>query len=148
MHRLVEEAERLDVTFEFVRSLSPHHPGNYSHARRHIQILDGMTQTKTVCAFAHELGHAVYGHEPTLFEHINQKAERAADEWAAHFLISPEDYRAAEARYGLHLDWIAQELGVLERLVVAFERTLLRIGDSVYVRPKLGVGQWTAQYSA
>ncbi len=148
MQRLIEEARALDVTYEFVTDLSPHHPGSYSHSRRHIEVLDGMSYTKTLCAFAHELGHATLQHELTMFDHINEKHERAADEWAAHFLIDPTEYKAAEARFGTRTDWIAQELGVLKRTVEAFEQSLVRVGNRVYVHPKMGVGQWTAEYIA
>ncbi|QAB19290.1 ImmA/IrrE family metallo-endopeptidase [Leucobacter muris] len=107
-----------------------------------------MTNVKTVCAFAHELGHATMRHTSSIFSYINARQERAADEWAAHFLIDVDEYRHAEAKYGTRTDWIGQELGVLDRLVVAFERSLHRIGDTIYVNPKMGSGQCNARYSA
>ncbi|WP_017791913.1 ImmA/IrrE family metallo-endopeptidase [Leucobacter salsicius] len=145
MKRLIEYAATIGVTYELSDDLSPHHPGSYSDSRRHIKILDGMTDTKTVCAFAHELGHATLAHRNSLFDWINDRQERAADEWAAAFLIDLDEYGLAESKYGLRTDWIAQELGVLERLVTAFERSLHRFGDCVYINPRMGAGQYAAR---
>lgn len=73
-----------------------------------------------------------------MFGHYDAKDELRADERAAHLLINMDDYRAAEARYGTNIEAIAQELEVMDYIVEAFERTLARIGDSVYVGAKLG----------
>lgn len=148
MQRLIDWCEASGVTFEFTGSLDPKHPGCYSDPRRHIEVLDGMDPVKTLSAFAHEAGHAALCHVPSLFDHVTARQERAADEWAAHFLIDPTEYRLAEAKYGTRVDWIAQELGVLKRLVVAFEHTLDRIGNTVYVNPRMGARQYTARIPA
>lgn len=148
MRQLIDEASRLGVTWEFTDSLDPHHPGKYADEIRHIWILDGMTYTKTICAFAHELGHAALGHSHSIFAHIEARQERAADEWAAHFLIDPDEYRIAEAKYGTRMDWIAQELGVLQRIAEAYAGSLDRLGDMIYVRPRMGDGQFAARLTA
>ena len=146
--RLVAFACALGVSYEFVDDLDPRHPGEYCDHTRHIKILAGMTRAKTISSFGHELGHAVLRHVESMFPWLNERQERQADEWAAHFLIDAEEYRFAEERFGSNTKWIAQELGVLERLVIAYERTLNRIGGAVYVGPKMGVGQYAARFEA
>ena len=148
MQRLTQYAADLGVTLRAVTDLDPRHPGAYCHALRHIDYLDGMNATKMRSVLAHELGHATYGDEPSMLEPENERMERRADEWAAHFLIDVNEYRAAEERYGANVDWIAQELGVLRRLVVAYERTLCRLGDYVYVKPRHGLGQYAQRWEA
>ena len=138
MDRLLEYAASIGVSVAFIDGLDPHHPGRFSQARRHIDVLDGMMRIKTECALAHELGHATLMHEPTIFAHVAAKQERAADAWAAHFLIDNTEYQYAEQKYGTRTDWIAQELGVLQRLVDAYECTLTKLGDTVYVGAQLG----------
>lgn len=148
MRRLIDEARRMGVTWEFTDDLDPHHPGKYADEVRHIWVLDGMTYTKTLCTFAHELGHAALGHSHSMFGHIEARQERAADEWAAHFLIDPDEYRIAEAKYGTRMDWIGQELGVLQRIAEAYAGSLLRLGDMIYVGSRMGDGQWAARITA
>lgn len=143
--RLVSFAAAIGVTFEFSDELDPKHPGDYCDHTRHIRILAGMGQVKTNSTFAHELGHAALRHVTSMFAWLDARQERQADGWAAHFLIDAEEYRLAEEKYGSNTKWIAQELGVLERLVVAYERTLNRLGETIYVGPKMGVGQYTAR---
>lgn len=147
MKRLTDYATNLGVTIEYVNNLDPHHPGDYSDSKRRVRILDGMNYTRTLCTLAHELGHATHRHTPALLPRDAAKQERIADEWAAHFLINADDYRHAESRYGTRTDWIAQELGLLERLITAYERTLHRIGDTIYVNPRMGAGQYAARIS-
>lgn len=142
MEALYDYAVSRGVRVEFRQDIDPRHPGYYCHETRTIELLDGMNRVKTRSVLAHELGHATYGHEPSILEHLNLKQERHADEWAAQFLIDPDEYRLAEEKYGTNTAWIGQELEVLERLVIAYERLLHRIGDSVYVRPRMGAKQW------
>lgn len=78
-----------------------------------ITLRHGMSDADTLCALAHELGHAHYGdpagHDPRL--------EARADRFAARLLISPVEYAAAERAYGAHPAHIAHELGVTVHLV-------------------------------
>ena len=131
-----------------VRGLDPRHPATYCHATHTLDYRDGMGPVTMMSVIAHEFGHEWYGDEPSLFDHVNTRQERRADEWAAHFLIDVDEYRLAEERYGSRTDWIGQELGVLPRLVVAYERTLCRLGDYVYVNPRHGIGQYAMKWSA
>lgn len=80
---------------------------------RNISLRDGMTDVATLCALAHELGHAEAG-DPPGHEGL---AERRADRFAARLLISPVDYRAAEETYGPHPARLAAELGVTTHLL-------------------------------
>lgn len=148
MDRLFDYAHCIGVTVEFSNDLDPRHPGEFCNHTRHMRLLDGMTRVKTEGTFGHELGHATLEHVSSMFLWLNAKQERAADEWASRFLIDPCEYRIAEEKFGAHTEWIAQELGVLHRLVLAYERTLHRIGDVVYVNPRMGIGNWDARFEA
>lgn len=112
--------------------------GDYHAQTQQIRLQPNMLYRKERSVLAHELAHHVYADEPDIFGKLPKRAEDRADEWAAHFLIDLEDYIHAEERFGTHTEWIADELCVLDRLVKAYERTLTRIGDSIYVNPKLG----------
>lgn len=87
---------------------------------------------------AHELAHMIRGDRRTMFGYYDDRDERRADEWAAHFLIDMDDYSLAESRCGTNIEAIAQELEVMDYIVDAYERTLHRIGDYIYVNAKLG----------
>ena len=113
-----------------------------------IYMQPGLLACKERSLAWHEIAHAVLGHEPTMFEHLNRRQELAADEWASHMLIDHGEYALAEEKFGANTEWIAQELCVLEKIVVAYERTLLRIGDEVIVNARLGRGQWTQKLEA
>lgn len=138
MQRLFAIAHEMGVTIEMVNHLTPERPGVYIHNLRLIQVLDGMTLVKTMCVTAHELGHAHYADLPSIFDRHSQRQEDRADEWAALLLIDHREYRLAEEKYGSNTKWIAQELGVLPRIINAYEGTLSRIGDTIYVKPTLG----------
>ncbi|WP_311342556.1 ImmA/IrrE family metallo-endopeptidase [Corynebacterium riegelii] len=78
-----------------------------------VTVRHGMDDVSTLCALAHELGHAHYGdpagHHP--------RYEARADRFAARLLISPVDYALAEQSYGPYPARIAHELGVTKHLV-------------------------------
>jgi hypothetical protein len=145
---LYDYAASIDVTIEFGELSSLQRIGDYCNHTRVVRIQDGMLYRKTRSVLAHELGHATYRDEPSALEHVNRRMELRADEWAAHFLISEDAYRDATEKFGQHAPSIAQELCVLERLVAAFERTLERVGDTVYINPRMGAGQWSHRLTA
>lgn len=95
--------------------------GFYWHHYRTISIREGLSDRQRLSTFAHELGHAFRGDEPTgtVFD---IRAERAADKYAAMLLISPAEYAAAEAIHGAHIDAIAYELGVSRHLVQVWQK--------------------------
>lgn len=148
MQQLHDYAMMLGVSVEYADLTHLGISGDYHHESRAIRLQDGMVYRKHRTAFGHELGHATRGDVPSMFPHIEARQERHADEWAAHFLFDEAEYRIAEEKYGARTDWIAQELCVLERLVIAYERTLHRIGDEIYVSPKMGAGQWARKVIA
>lgn len=116
--------------------------GEYLHDRQLIRLRSGMAARLHRSVLAHEVAHAVFADVPSMFGPVNRKQERRADEWAALRLISPDAYRRAEAMHGCHPGALAVELGVITRIVEAYQRVLARIGDTVYVDAKMGAGQW------
>ncbi|MFJ4225643.1 ImmA/IrrE family metallo-endopeptidase [Microbacterium sp. NPDC089695] len=116
--------------------------GGYRPASATIRVSPGMSARTTCSVIAHELGHAVLGHEPTDDPAIRARQERRADEWAARLLIAPHAYAEAEAMRSGHPASIAFDLGVAVDLVLAYQRLLRRVGDVTYVAPRLGTGQW------
>ena len=88
-----------------------------------ISLRLGMSDVATLCALAHELGHAQAGDPPG---HLGAN-ELRADRFAARLLISPVEYRAAEETYGPHPARLAAELGVTTPLIHVFQSTLERI---------------------
>ncbi|GLJ78667.1 ImmA/IrrE family metallo-endopeptidase [Microbacterium imperiale] len=108
-----------------------------------IRLRPGMNARLHRCVLAHELGHHALGHTPTRFGPVHAKQERAAEEWGALRLISIADYRHVEEIHAGHLGAMAVDLGVMRSTLEAFQCVLLRLGDTVYVRPKMGAGMFT-----
>lgn len=122
--------------------------GGYDHAAMTIRLDPGMSVRTATSVLAHELGHATLGHTVSTHPEARARQERRADEWAALLLISPAAYAAAEAVRGTHRASLAFELGVTVELVDAYRRLLQRIGDSVYIAPRMGSGQWAHRIAA
>lgn len=93
--------------------------GWYSHHTRTISLRSNLTEREYRSTLAHELGHAVRGdtHTGTIFD---QRAERAADQFAAQLLIDHDSYARAEAIHGTALDAIGYELGVTTHLLAVW----------------------------
>ncbi|MEV8338480.1 ImmA/IrrE family metallo-endopeptidase [Leucobacter sp. NPDC077196] len=136
----------LGVRVEFTDLRHLRRNGDYCHELRLIRLQDGLLPRKLRHVYAHELGHATHRDEPSMFSAENARQERRADEWAAHFLIDADEYREAEERHAGKIDAMAVDLYVLERTIIAYQRTLQRIGDTVYVHPRYGFGQWSDRY--
>ncbi|MGV3071521.1 ImmA/IrrE family metallo-endopeptidase [Corynebacterium phoceense] len=81
--------------------------------QRAITVQDGMDDATTLCALAHELGHAHYNDPPG---HHGMREIRA-DRFAAKLLVSPTEYAAAEALFGPQPALIANELGVTVKVL-------------------------------
>lgn len=137
---------KLDVRIEYADLTHLKRSGDFDLYTRTIRLEPGMLYRKERCELAHELAHATFGDEPSMFDITNRRQEARADEWAAHFLIDPNEYQMAEEKYGADTAWIAQELSVIRRIVIAYERTLKRIGDEVYVKPRHGRAQWISRF--
>lgn len=132
----------LGVVVEVTTDLPEDRDGDYCHETRTIRVRDGLHARHHRSVLAHELGHAVFADVPSPFGPVNAKQERRAEEWAALRLILLADYRAAEAHCGGHLGAMAIELGVMRSTVAAFAKVLSRVGDTVYLQPKMGAGMW------
>lgn len=144
MHRdalLMDMLAALGVEVEYAE-LRPGRDGEYIHEIRRVRLRPGMSERLHRSVLAHETAHAVFGDEPSMFGPANAKQERRADEWAALRLIRHDDYRRAECIHHGHAGAIAHDLGVVRGIVDAYRRVLLRVGDTVYVAPKMGAGQW------
>lgn len=144
MQPLYDYAMELDVRIEYDDLTHLQRYGDFHLASRTIRLQHGLLYRRERSTLAHELAHATFSDEPSMLEHTNRRQEARADEWAAHFLIDPHEYRIAEEKCGNNTEAIAIELHVTKRLVEAYERTLHRIGDAVYVKPAFG--RYQAKY--
>ena len=81
--------------------------------QRAVTVRHGMADAETLCALAHELGHAHYG-DPAGHD---RRYELRADRFAARLLISPVEYALAEQTYGTHPARLAAELGVTVHMI-------------------------------
>lgn len=138
---LLELAAQAGVRIKYT-SLPEDRDGEYNHSRRLIRLRSGMNARLHRSVLAHELAHAVFGDVPSRFGPVAAKQERRAEEWAALRLIHHDDYRYAETVHHGHAGAMAVDLGVMRSIVEAFQRVLLRVGDAVYVAPKMGAGQY------
>lgn len=105
-------AAELGVVIVETSRLHPSLNACYHHGARRVFVsgrIDGVTRR---CAIAHELGHAVYGHERAEDERYSKRQEDQADLWALGQLITVESYRLAELTVGHHPGAIAAELRV------------------------------------
>lgn len=116
--------------------------GDYNAKTNTIRLQEGMSRRLFRSVLAHELCHAVFGDVPSRFGPVNAKQERRADEWAALRLIEHTDYSEAERLREGNVALIAQDLDVIDDIVHAYQRILQRFGNTTYVAPKMGVGQW------
>lgn len=116
--------------------------GGYHDGLKQIRINPGMSRRATRSVLAHEIAHALFRDVPSHHGPVNAKQERRADEWAALYLITPDAFADAEKHRGGHSPSMAYDLDVTVELVEAFRRVLLRVGDTVYVDPKMGAGQF------
>ena len=115
LHRL---AEQLGV--QHVRR-SGGQKGWYNPTTRTISTRRGMSITQYKSTLAHELGHAYYGDTPTGNGWYDTRTERRADLYAAHLLITPEDFHDAYIWHGGHLPAIADELEVTQHLLKTWQ---------------------------
>lgn len=144
MQALYDYAKARGVRVEYTDLSHLGRAGDCHAPTHHIRLQPGMLYRKERSVLAHELAHDHYGDVPDMFGNLSKRQEDRADEWAAHFLIDINEYKYAEELHGTHTEAIARELCVLNKLVVAYERTLHRVGGMIYVNPKLG--HYTARY--
>ncbi|UOQ58135.1 ImmA/IrrE family metallo-endopeptidase [Leucobacter allii] len=146
MQQLFDLADAGNISVEF-RPLAQRN-GEYRDDLKRIRLREDMPPRLMRFTFAHELGHAAFRDVPSMFGPENARQERRADEWAALRLIELDAYREFEALREGHVPAIAHDLGVVTRCVEAYQRLLERIGDTVYLDPHMGAGQWLAKVEA
>jgi hypothetical protein len=145
---LYQIAAMLGVTVIFADLTHLGRDGDYNAKTNTIRLQEGMSSRLLRSVFAHELCHAVWGDVPSRFGPVNAKQERRADEWAALRLIDLDDYREVEHLREGNIALMAQDLEVIDDIVRAYQRILQRFGDTIYVAPRMGVGQWTHKVEA
>nr|WP_240921360.1 ImmA/IrrE family metallo-endopeptidase [Microbacterium excoecariae] len=133
---------RLGLTLEYADLAHLEHDGDFQPSTGRLRLQEGLPHRIERSVLAHELAHVIYGDTPTPFGPVAWKQERRADEWAALRLISKEDYKLAELVRDGHAPAMAHDLDVSLDLVRAYQRVLLRTDVAVYVRPRMGLGQW------
>ena len=100
--------------------------GEYRHDLKRIRLRAGMTARLARWTLAHELGHAVFGDEPSTYGPLNARQERRASEWAAMRLITLERYQEVEELREGHVASMAHDLGVVSEAIHAYQRVLMR----------------------
>lgn len=129
---LVAHAAHLGVTVHMGHL--PHDMlGVYDPATERVWISFGLTADEQRSVLAHELGHVHHGHACG-----SDRAERAADRYAADLLVDAEQYAELE-RLGHDEHTIADELDVTVDIVHAYrEHHLQRLGHITYPRRARG----------
>lgn len=130
-----------DLGLEVVGS-PRHHRSGYAPGDNTIHLRRGMTSRITRSVLAHEIAHHLLGHHPTLHGPARSRQERAANEWAALRIITPDGYAHAEHLHHGNPTLMAAELHVADELLTAYQARLLRLGPTVYVDPREGTGQY------
>ena len=119
--KLDQVAEELGVVIGFSSKLPEGWLGAYYHKSGCILLRPGMDRPTMRSVFAHELGHAYYGHERA-HDQPAWRQEALADQYAAKLLIDPRDYDAfsglglasvALARTLMVLPWVVDAFGAL-----------------------------------
>ncbi|MDF9717642.1 ImmA/IrrE family metallo-endopeptidase [Nocardioides sp. ChNu-99] len=111
---LLQHAADLHLEVEW-RDLGPTRRGEYRRAKKVIILSTRLTDAQAVSTLAHELGHHRFADRCS-----TPGAERRAWRYAAALVVTPQEYRAAEAVVGHHPNALAAELGVTSRLVRAW----------------------------
>lgn len=92
--------------------LHPADIGGWFPRSRRVLYRLGMHYAETICAVAHELGHAFHADDYTDDDYRDCKQEVRADRWAVGALINEKDYKQAESLVGSHPGALAAELCV------------------------------------
>ena len=132
MKELLAHAAQLGVSVHMAHLPEPYR-GFYDSARRIVVYGFDLTPVEKVSVLAHELGHAFYDHQC----YGDSAAEEAADRYAARLLIDPLEYASAES-IDASPDAIADELGVLPKLVLAYQQSALTVLRGVTYARGLG----------
>lgn len=121
------------------------HRSGYWPDEQVIYLTPGMPPRTLRCVLAHEIAHHILGHRPAAHGPVRRRQEAAANEWAAKRLIDPDRYAEVEQLRDGHVASMAHDLNVVPEILQVFRSRLLRVGDTVYVAPRLGVGGYAAR---
>lgn len=100
--------------------------GRYYESHRCIVLNAGMTASRTISAFAHELGHASLRHGHALDAREHYRQERQADEYAARLLIDGAEFEETERLYSSDTNTLAYHLGVTPKLIRVWRELAVR----------------------
>ncbi len=134
-HLMATTRDRLDQLFQHCadlgiqvewRDLGETRRGEFHRDANTIVLNHRLTGPQVVACLAHELGHAVLGHDRS-----TPANEQRAWEHAAALVITASDYAAAESRVGPDVAALAVELGVTPRLIEGWRRWWLKRGRTV-----------------
>lgn len=117
-------------------------------SERLVRLHNDLTDRELPYVLGHETWHAINGDEPTMFGFFDERMERRADEWSALQCIDLSHFCELEGLYSSHIPTIAYHLGVPQEAVRVYIGMLSRIGDELFVGPKMGAGQWHDKVTA
>lgn len=120
-----------------------HHRGGYHDGIRQIRLNPRLSSREVRSVLAHEVAHALYRDIPTPYGPARMKQEARAWGWAAQHLVAPEQFAEVERIRDGHAASMAYDLRVTIEVVEAYRRALLRTDEAVYVRPRIGTGQYS-----
>ena len=126
----------LGVAIEYTNDLPAHRLGASLDDEKLIKIRLNLGELLEDEALHHEYAHAFYGDRA-----CHPATERRAWTMVAQLMIDPMAYARAE-RISADALFIARELGMTKRVVIAFQTLLVRLGDATYVDARMGAGQW------
>lgn len=114
---LAQHAVDLGLAIEWTFDLPDDIHGHYEHNEHMIVLNHRCTHAQAVSALAHEVGHGIFGDRCS-----TAAVERRADEMGASFVITRDEYAAAEQLVGPHPGALARQLDVTRDLVLAWRR--------------------------
>lgn len=120
---LARHAADLRVDVIWVTDLPDDVHGFYEHDDEAIYLNYYCRHDQAIGAFAHEVGHCIFGDRCS-----TNAVERRADEMGASLVITRGEYAEAEWLVGPHAGALAIHMGVTRDLVLAWRRWWWRIG--------------------
>lgn len=136
------------VTIEYVDLSDKARLGEYIHARRVVRLHHDLSPRELPYVLGHETYHALNEDVPTSSGYFDERMERRADEWSATHCIDISDFKESEVQFSGHVPTMAFHLGVPDEAILVFRQRLQRIGDDIYMSPRMGTGQWAKKMRA
>lgn len=135
LDELLKHCADLGIDVEWA-DLGDKRRGEYRWRDDTIVVNPRLSARQLTATLAHELGHHRFGDRCS-----SPRAERRAWEYGAAMLITPTEYRRAEAMVGHHLSALAIELEVTPRLVEAWRRWWEKRGQHLVGRAAVRLGE-------